>query len=128
MHIKNIETVISCQESHTGQENVMHKICAQCKELKDNCMVTFDKITCERKVLCAGCLSVQPDDVKLIASALDLFIKAVNTKTAGGGLDGFKYMLDVVAMEMAEEHGFGPASKRLQLASEDIARRGKQAG
>ncbi len=104
----------------------MHKICSECKEMKDDCVATVDKVTCDRRVLCAGCLSVQPDDIKLIASALDMFVKAANSKTAGGGLNGYKYMLDVVAMEMAEEHGVDAASKRLRLASEDIASRGKK--
>jgi len=104
----------------------MDKICAQCREAKDDCMVAIDEITLKRKVLCAGCLSVQPQDTKLIASALDLFLKATNTKTAGGGLDGYKFMLDIVAMQMAEDHGYGPAIKRLHLTAEDIARREKQ--
>jgi hypothetical protein len=103
----------------------LDKICAQCKESKADCLVAIDEITCKRRVLCAGCLSVQPEDTKLIASALDLFIKATNTKTAGGGLDGYKFMLDVIAMQMAEDHGYAPAIKRLQLAAEDMARREK---
>jgi hypothetical protein len=34
-------------------------------------------------------------------------------------------MLDVIAMRMAEDHGYGPAIKRMQLAVENMARREK---
>jgi hypothetical protein len=47
----------------------------------------------------------------------------MNTKTASGGLNGHKFMLDVIVMQMGEDHGYGPASKRMQLAVKNMARR-----
>ncbi|MGO9376994.1 MAG: hypothetical protein ACLPN1_07780 [Dissulfurispiraceae bacterium] len=101
----------------------MEKICAQCGEVKSDCMVTVsDAITCERQILCSGCRAAQSGDIKIISSALDLFIKATNTKTAGGGLNGYKFMLELVAGQMAEDHGYDAAIKRLQLVIEEIVR------
>ena len=101
----------------------MERVCAQCGEVKSDCVVTInDAIKCEKQVLCSGCRTAQSGDAKIISSALDLFIKATNTKTAGGGLNGYKFMLELVAGQMAEDHGYDAAIKRLQLAAEEIAK------
>lgn len=105
----------------------MEKICAQCREVKSDCMVTIgDAVACEKQVLCSGCRAAQEGDAKIISSALDLFNKAANTKTAGGGLNGYKFMLELVAGQMAEEHGHAAAIKRLQLVAEEISKAEKQ--
>ena len=102
----------------------MERICAQCKEVKSDCMVTIgDVATCERQILCGGCRSVQTGDIKVISSALDLFTKATDTKTAGGGLNGYKFMLELVAEQMAEDHGYDVAIKRLQLVVKELLER-----
>ena len=102
----------------------MERICAKCGEVKSDCMVTIgDAATCERQILCGGCRSVQSGDMKVISSALDLFIKATDTKTAGGGLNGYKFMLELVAGQMAEDHGYDAAIKRLQLVVKEILER-----
>ena len=101
----------------------MEKICAKCGEVKSDCMVTInDSIKCERQILCSSCRSSQAGDAKIISSALDLFLKATDTKTAGGGLNGYKFMLELVAGQMAEDHGYDSAIKRLQLVVEEIAK------
>lgn len=74
--------------------NVMEKICAQCGEAKSDCMVTINEaIQCERQIICSGCRETQSGDARIISSDLDLFSNAVNTKTAGGDLNGYKFRL-----------------------------------
>jgi hypothetical protein len=103
----------------------MERICAQCGEVKSDCVVTInDTIACEKQILCSGCRATQSGDIKIISSALDLLIKATNTKTAGGGLNGYKFMLELVAGQMAEDHGYDAAIKRLQLVVEEIVKAG----
>ena len=64
-------------------------------------------------------------DIKVISSALDLFTKAIATKTAGGGLNVYKFMLELVAGQMAEDRGYDSAIKRLQLVVKEILRAGE---
>jgi len=99
----------------------MERICAQCGVVKSDCIVTIkDTVKLEGQVLCSGCRAAQSGDTGIISSALDSFNKAINTKTAGGGLNGYKFMLELVAGQMAEEHGYDAAIKRLHLVAEEI--------
>ncbi len=43
---------------------------------------------------------MQSGDIEVISSALDLFTKAIATKTAGRGLNGYKFMLELVVGQM----------------------------
>lgn len=105
----------------------MEKICAQCGEVKSDCVVSIiDTVTCESRILCSGCRALQSGDLKIISSALDQFVKATNTKTAGGGLNGYKLMLELISQQIAEDHGYDAAIKRLQLVVEEIARAQKR--
>ena len=61
-----------------------------------------------------GPRSVPSGDIKVISSALDLFTKAIATKTVGGGLNGYKFMLELVAGQMADDRGYDSAITRLQ--------------
>lgn len=99
----------------------MERICAQCGKVKSDCVVTIkDTIECEKQILCSGCRATQSGDIQIISSALDSFIKATNTKTAGGGLNGYKFMLELIAGQMAEDHGSDAAIKRLRLVEEEL--------
>ena len=86
-------------------------------------MVTInDAIKCEKQIICSGCREAQSGDARMMSSALDSFNKAINTKTAGGGLNGYRFMLELVAGQMADDHGYDASIKRLQLLIEEIAR------
>ncbi|CAD7741067.1 hypothetical protein LMG31884_47240 (plasmid) [Xanthomonas hydrangeae] len=44
-------------------------------------------------------------DQQIIDEALDAFINATNTNTAGGGPQGYQHMLEIFASTMANDHG-----------------------
>lgn len=44
-------------------------------------------------------------DKKIVDEAFWAFIDATNTKTAGGGKQGYRHMLERVAATMANDHG-----------------------
>jgi len=66
----------------------MEKICAKCGEVKSDCMVTInDSIKCERQILCSGCpFHLRREMQRLFLPLWIWFLKATDTKTAGGGL------------------------------------------
>lgn len=102
----------------------MEKICSKCGTKKADCVVTIgDTVTCKTEILCSGCRSLQSGDAKILSSALEMLEKAINTKTAGGGLDGYKFMLGLVGEQMAADHGYDAAVKRLKLAGDELERR-----
>ncbi|HMK55840.1 MAG TPA: hypothetical protein VK448_04315 [Dissulfurispiraceae bacterium] len=104
----------------------MERICAKCGATKDDCLVTIaDSIKCKKETVCSSCRAVQSGDEKLVSTALDMFAKAADSKTAGGGLNGYKFMLELIASQMAEEHGCESAIKRLQLIENEIKKQCK---
>lgn len=44
-------------------------------------------------------------DQQIIDEAFDAFLSATNTRTAGGGIQGYQHMLEMVAFTMANDHG-----------------------
>jgi len=74
-----------------------------------------------KQILCSSCRSSQAGDAKIISSALICSLR-LPTRRPQRGLNGYKFMLELVAGQMAEDHGYDSAIKRLQLVVEEIAK------